>query len=200
MEDHCGPGHGSYIWGRSVHNTRIERLWYNVMHGFGQNTADIWRLHHLFLDSINRGALEWARSWNSHKLQIKGEHKHSPRDMFVFSVVQDGPHGIGHMLEPVDEPVVDIADYGVDWEFGAEPTGLGGQNPFHPPPPQQLSDVPCDPPTFALLDETLQQRVDVMSGIWLYIECYGVTLWVTDLISASEVHVWWVTSSSAVSA
>ncbi|KAF7346893.1 hypothetical protein MVEN_01441500 [Mycena venus] len=45
MEENRGVVRGSYIWGesialafdiRSVHNTRIKRLWYDVTHGFGQ--------------------------------------------------------------------------------------------------------------------------------------------------------------------
>ena len=56
---------------RSVHNSRIERIWYDVTEGFGgkwkdfftdleanegldvDNQAHIWLLHHLYLDDIN---------------------------------------------------------------------------------------------------------------------------------------------------
>ncbi|KAJ7716450.1 hypothetical protein B0H16DRAFT_1666972 [Mycena metata] len=171
METHRGPGRGSYIWGRSVHNTRIERLWYDVTHGFGQKwknffhdlelnhglnprrTGNIWLLHHLFLQAINEDALEWAQAWNSH----------NPRNMFAFSMVQDGPRGILHMAHPVDEPGDDPASYGVDWP------DWENENPFHVPP-AQLSHVPCEPPNYpftpeqvALLDQTLREQVDLTS-------------------------------------
>ncbi|KAI0368680.1 hypothetical protein BV20DRAFT_947886 [Pilatotrama ljubarskyi] len=63
---------------RSVHNTRIERLWYDVTRGFGAKwkaffielerhhrldptlPSHVWLLHHLFLPSINQDAVEWA--------------------------------------------------------------------------------------------------------------------------------------------
>lgn len=117
MEDAMGPNRGSYIWGRSeafcdsifssspvtrsVHNTRIERLWYDVTEGFGQKWKDffytleddhgldvsepthIWLLHWLFLDTINAEALAWAEAWNSHKIQLDGERRSSPQQLFI---------------------------------------------------------------------------------------------------------------------
>jgi hypothetical protein len=72
---------------RSVHNTRIERLWRDVTTNWGKKWKDfflmlvdehglmcnkkehLWLLHHLFLDAINVDAAEWAHTWNSHKMK-----------------------------------------------------------------------------------------------------------------------------------
>ncbi|THU96508.1 hypothetical protein K435DRAFT_819431 [Dendrothele bispora CBS 962.96] len=105
-------------WGEviSVHNTRIERLWYDVTQGFGKkwyrffldfehnhgldpsNPSHIWLLHHLFLQCIQYDAQEWAEIWNNHHVTINGERERSPCDIFFFSQIQD------------------VHEYGIDWQ------------------------------------------------------------------------------------
>jgi hypothetical protein len=126
---------------RSVHNTRIERIWYDVTEGFGgkwkdfftdleanegldvNNPAHVWLLHHLFLDDINQDALAWAEAWNNHKLQFRGEPQQTPQEMFFFSMLEDGPRGLNGPLsqnrgEDPDrlEGEEDISAFGIDWE------------------------------------------------------------------------------------
>lgn len=185
---------------RSVHNTRIERLWYDVTHGFGKKWKDffialeathglnpsvpehIWLLHHLFLSAVDQDAQEWAEAWNSHSLQIRGERSRSPRDMFLFSLLQDGPRGVQAHADPIDEQVEDVAAYGVDWDVAANPVLMqhllqhNPQDQARPNPfniangPAALSDVPCEPPDCPFtteqvqwLDLILSQRVNLDS-------------------------------------
>lgn len=126
---------------RSVHNSRIERIWYDVTEGFGSkwkdfltdleanegldvnNPAHIWLLHHLFLDDINKDALTWAEVWNNHKLQIRGEPQQTPQEMFFFSMLEDGPRGINGPRSQNREGDLDefnegedISTFGIDWE------------------------------------------------------------------------------------
>lgn len=181
-----------------MHNTRIERLWYDVTHGYGQKwknffitlelhhgldpmqTACIWLLHHLFLSKIQEDAEEWAAGWNSHKMQIRHQTPQSPREMFVFSMVHDGPRGMTFRPEPPSEDVPDIAAYGIDWEVANDhrlmnhllqenPQDWSEDNPFAGAP-ATLSHVPCEPPNCPLtpqqvesLDQALAERVDVTS-------------------------------------
>lgn len=127
---------------RSVHNIRIERLWRDVTHGFGQKwktffqelefgcglnpdlDAHIWPLHHLFLRAVNQDAQEWAQAWNAHKIRLRHERQRSPRDLFLFGMVENGPRGLGALTGPrdvggdfgEDGMVEDFNSYGIDWD------------------------------------------------------------------------------------
>lgn len=184
---------------RSVHNTRIERIWYDVTRGFGikwkkffidlelhfgldpHNPAHIWLLHHLFLSIINDDAVEWVAGWNSHRLGIQGERAQSPREMFLISMVSDGPRGIRQVQShATDEDVGDLASYGIDWQVAHDHRLMTHlldnnlqeweeENPFVGQP-LTYSDVPCEPPNcplsdeqVRLLDSALLERVDLMS-------------------------------------
>jgi hypothetical protein len=173
-------------------------VWYDVTGGFGlkwsrfftdleavdglnvENSALLWLLHHLFLDAINEDATEWAESWNSHKLQIKGEPSKSPNEMFFFSMIEDGPRGFeGEEDAHLDNDVADPQTMGIDWEVLENPRLLAHhqennpeelhENPFSTTP-VTLSEVICDPPVgmlsddeIRILDAELAQRVDLNS-------------------------------------
>ena len=122
-------------------------------------------------------ATEWAEAWNSHIMTVPDDRARSPRDMFFFSMIEDGPRGFARP-EEVEEDVGDLAGYGIDWEVAADPRLMTHlldnnphdwehENPFHTGP-NRLSDVPCEAPNCPLtaaqledLDHQLPMRVDI---------------------------------------
>jgi len=159
---------------RSVHNIQIEHLWRDLKLGLGakwkelfqtlefydaldhNSDAHIWLLHYLFLNDLNHELQEWAGSWNKHVLIIRGEHSHSPRDLFVFGMVENGVHGLDHLQNNDDEDNLD--SYGIDWDAYFDDTlqehhtqnnqsnHIHNDNPFQTHSPRFMSHVEVKPP------------------------------------------------------
>ena len=132
-------------------------------HGLDVSDAShIWLLHWLFLPAINADALAWAEAWNSHKIQLDGERRSSPRQLFLLSSLRDGVRG----LPPQDDDPEDYSLYGVDWEAIEDPRLMDHHRENNPEDedtnvphdrPDWVNEVICDPPPCPLSDERVEE-------------------------------------------
>jgi hypothetical protein len=124
---------------RSVHNIRIERLWFDLTQGIGTKwksffvtlemhhnlrvdlDSHIWLLHFLFFEVLNTELTEWGETWNSHKLRIRNERQASPRDLFMFGAITHGLHPAPEFQSGPDMDVEDVSEYGIDWADWDDP-------------------------------------------------------------------------------
>jgi hypothetical protein len=162
-----------------VHNTRIERLWVDIVRDLSSkwkiffeslethqgldpdHVGHTWLLHRLFLHEMNVELDEWVQSWNSHKMQIKGQLNQSPHEMFVVGITERECPGVSEWIVQQEEEVVDLTNFGVEGSNIHVDNEEGQRVDVRP---ERLSEVRCEPPNSPLdvdqmsaLDESLGQ-------------------------------------------